>query len=208
MYLLARQANLRGLDIEKWAVEIGAAAASGIGNEVGVWATVLSPGVGTMTWTSRWDDLSAVEKGFANLMTDTKYRDLAAQGAEFLNGPVNDTLYETVYEGNAPSNDVTYVGSVSAVCAPGNFARGMLGGIEIAQAVEKATGSSTEFLAGQTGAYGTVVWIAGYKDIAAYEASQHALAADTSFVAMIDATTGAYQPDPSITQATLHMRLG
>ena len=209
MYLLARQANLRGLDIEKWAVEIGAAAASGIGNEVGVWATVLSPGVGTMTWTSRWDDLSAVEKGFANLMTDTKYRDLAAQGAEFLNGPVNDTLYETVYEGNAPSNDVTYVG----ICHSGVRARELRPRDDgrrsrLPKRWRRRPVRQRQFLAGQTGAYGTVVWIAGYKDIAAYEASQHALAADTNFVAMIDATTGAYQPDASITQATLHMRLG
>jgi len=207
MYLLARQANLRGLDFEKWAVEIGAAASAGIGNDVAVWATVLSHGVGTVTWTSNWEDLSAIERGFANLMTDTKYRDLAAQGAELVNGPINDTLYDTVYEGNAPSTDATYAGTVTAVCAPGNFARGMMGGVEIAQAVEKATGTSTAFLAGQTGPYGSVVWIAGYKDIAAYETAQKALAADMEFVGMIDATTGAYQPDSQITLATLHMRL-
>jgi hypothetical protein len=207
MYLLARHANLRGLDSEKWAVEIGAAAAVGLNNDVGVWATVLSPGVGTITWTSWWEDLSAVEKGFANVNANAKYLELAAQGANFVNGPINDTLYETVYEGNAPSDDATYVGTVTAVCAPGNYGRGMMGGVEIAQAVEKATGASTAFLAGQTGSYGTVIWIAGYKNIAAYEAGQHALAADTGFVGLIDATTNAYQPDPTITQATLHMRV-
>ena len=207
MYLLARQANLRGLDSEKWAVEIGAAAATGLGTDVGVWATVLSPGVGTVTWTSRWEDLSAVEQGFASVSTDTAYLDLAARGVQFVNGPINDMLYETVYAGNAPSNVATYVGTVSAVCAPGSFGRGMMGGIEIAQSVEKATGVSTEFLAGRTGPYGTVIWIVGYEDISAYEAAQHALSADMDFVATIDATTGAYQPDSAITQATLHMRL-
>jgi len=207
MYLLARQANLRGLDAQKWAVEIGAAAAAGLGNEVAVWTTVLSPGVGNVTWTSWWEDLSAVEKGFASVNTNAKYLALVGQGVEFVNGPINDTLYETVYEGNAPSDDATYVGTVSAVCAPGNFARGMMGGIEIAQAVEKATGGSTGFLASQTGPYGAVIWIASYKNIAAYETAQHALAADTSFVGLIDTITGAYQPDPTITQATLHLRL-
>jgi hypothetical protein len=147
MYLLARQINLRGLDFEKWAVEIGAAAAAGLGNDVAVWTTVLSPGVGTVTWTSMWEDLSAVEKGFVSVNTNAKYLELAAKGIDFVNGPINDTLYETVYEGNAPSDDATYVGTVSAVCAPGNYARGMMGGVEIAQAVEKATGVSTAFLA-------------------------------------------------------------
>lgn len=208
MYLLARQVNLRGLDSQKWAVEIGAAAAAGLGNEVGVWATVLSPGVGTVTWTSSWEDLSALEKGFASLSTNAKYLELAAQGAEFVNGPIDDALYETVYEGSAPATDATYAGTVTAVCAPGNYARGMMGGVEIAQAAEKVSGVSTGFLAGQTGSYGSVLWLAGYKDIAAYEAAQHALAADTTFIGLIDSTTGAYQPDPSITMATLHMRIG
>jgi hypothetical protein len=207
MYLFARQANLRGLDSEKWAVEIGAAAAAGMGNDVGVWANVLSPGFGTITWTSRWADLSALEKGFAALAGDAKYRDLATQGAEIVNGPINDVLYEEVYAGMAPSNDATYVGTVSAVCSPGNIARGMLGGIEIAQRVEKATGVSTGFLAGQTGPYGAVIWIAGYKNIAEFEAAQHALAADTSFIEYLDSLTNAYQADTTITQSTLHMRV-
>jgi len=82
MYLLARQINLRGLDFEKWAVEIGAAAAAGLGNDVAVWTTVLSPGVGTVTWTSMWEDLSAVEKGFVSVNTNAKYLELAAKGVD------------------------------------------------------------------------------------------------------------------------------
>lgn len=207
MYLLARQANLRSMDSQKWAVDIGAVAAEGMGNAVGVWATVLSPGFGTITWTSRWADLSALEKGFANLMGNAKYAELAATGAEFVNGPINDVLYEIVYEGSSGNDDARYVGTVSAVCAPGNFARGMMGGIEIAQRAEKATGVSTGFAAGQTGAYGSVIWIAGYKDIVEFENAQHALAADMSFIEYIDSTTGAYIADPNVTQSTLHMKL-
>jgi hypothetical protein len=207
MYLFTRQANLRGLDSPNWAVEIGAAAAAGLGNEVGVWANVLSPGFGTITWTSRWTDLSAIEKGFAALLGDAKYLDLAAKGAEILNGPINDTLYEVVYAGSGANLDARYAGTVSAVVAPGNFARGILGGIEIAQRAEKATGISTAFLQGQTGAYGSVVWLAGYEDMATFEAAQHALVADTSFIEYIDEATGAYQANPALTQSTLFMRL-
>jgi hypothetical protein len=207
MYLLARQANLRGPDAEKWAIDVGAAAAAGLGNDVGVWSTVLSPGVGTITWTSMWADLSALEKGFAEVLGNAKYLALVAEGAQFVNGPVDDTLYEIVYPGTGDDGDARYASTVSAVCAPGNFARGMMGGIEIAQKVEKATGLSTGFLAGQTGAYGNVIWLTGYKNIAELEKAQHDLAADTSFVELVDATTGAYDADPSVTQSTLHMRL-
>jgi hypothetical protein len=207
MYLLARQIYLRGLDSQKWAVEIGAAAAEGLGNEVGVWANVLSPGAGTVTWTSRWNDLTAIEKGFLGVAGDAKYLELAAQGAEFVDGPINDILYEDVYAGSAPSTDARYVGTVSAVCSPGNFAMGMLSGVEIAQRAEKATGVSTSFNAAQTGTYGSVVWIAGYKNIGEFEAAQHALAADMSFVQYLDSLGNTYLAEPSVTQSTLHMRL-
>lgn len=207
MYLLARQANLRGLDAQGWAVEIGAAAAAGLGNEVGVWTTVLSPGVGTVTWTSTWADLTAIEKGFSEILGNAKYVELAAKGVEFVTGGLDDALYEIVYPGNAVVEDARYAGTVAAVCAPGNFARGMMGGIEIAERAEKATGMPTGFLAAQTGPYGRVLWLAGYKTIADFEAAQHSLAADTSFVEFLDTTTGAYQADPTVTQSTLHMRL-
>ena len=211
MYLLVRQANLRGgMDAQQWAIDIGAAAASGLGNEVGVWSTVLSPGVGTISWTTRWENLSALEKGFAELFGNAKYLELAGEGTQYVNGPIDDTLYESVYEGvddGVAPNDVRYVGTVTAVIAPGNFARGMMGGVEIAQRVEKATGVSTGFMAGQTGSYGRVLWLGGYESMAEFEKAQHDLAADTSFVEFIDATTGAYQPDPVITQSTVYMRL-
>jgi hypothetical protein len=209
MYLLARQANLRGLDAPAWAVEIGAAAAAGLGTDVGVWATALSPGFGTITWTSMWADLTALEKGFADISVSAKYLEIAAKGVEFLNGSIDDTLYESVYEGSdaGAANDARYVGTISAVCAPGNFARGMMGGIEIAQRAEKATGVSTGFMSAQTGAYGSVMWVAGYKTMAEFEAAQHSIAADMSFVEYVDSVSTAYQPVPSVTQSTLHMRL-
>jgi hypothetical protein len=207
MYLFTRQANLRGIDSPNWAVEIGAAAAAGLNNEVAVWANVLSPGFGTITWTSRWTDLSSIEKGFAALLGDAKYLDLASQGVEILNGPINDTLYEVVYAGSGANLDARYAGTVTAVCAPGNIGRGILGGIEIAQRAEKATGVSTAFLQGQTGAYGSVVWLAGYDDMAHFEAAQHALAADMSFIEYIDSATDAYQANAALSQSTLFMRL-
>jgi hypothetical protein len=207
MYLLARQGVVRSLDAEKWAVEIGAAAAKGIGNDVGVWATVLSPGVGTFTWTSRWENLAGIEKGFAELMGDEKYLALAAEGLQMVTGPLNDALYETVYHGSGLVENARYASTITAVCAPGNFAKGMLSGIEIAQRAEKASGVPVEFVAGQTGAYGTVSWIAGYETIEAFETAQHKLTEDISFVEYLDSVTGAYQADPTLTQTTLYMRL-
>jgi hypothetical protein len=207
MYLFARQTVVRGVDAQRWSIDIGVAAAAGLGVEVGVWANVLSPGVGTMTWTSLWPNLSALEKSLVALLSSNKYLTLLGEGQQFINDAVNDTLFQIVYEGSDPGGEAKYASTVTAVCAPGNFARGMLSGIEIAQKAEHTTGISTAFLAGQTGPYGGVSWLAGYESIEAYEAAQHKLEADAGFVQFVDSVTGAYVADPNVTQTTLYMKI-
>ncbi len=207
MYLFVRRTTVRGLDAQKWSVDIGNAAAEGLGVEVGVWSNVLSPGVGTTSWTSRWSDLSSLEKGLTALMGDAKYLGLAAEGQAFVEGAIDDTLFQIVYEGSGGSAVAKYASTVSAVCAPGNLGRGMMSGVEIAQRAEQSTGVSTAFLAGETGPYGAVSWLAGYDTIDAYEAAQQKLTADMSFVEFIDGVTQAYIADPAVTRSTLYMRM-
>ena len=79
--------------------------------------------------------------------------------------------------------------------------------MEIAQRAEQSTGVSTAFLAGETGPYGAVSWLAGYDTIDAYEAAQQKLTADMSFVEFIDGVTQAYIADPAVTRSTLYMRM-
>jgi hypothetical protein len=207
MYLFARQAVVRGLDAQKWSVDIGAAAAEALGVEVGVWGNILSPAVGMTTWTSWWPDLSALEANFGKLLTDAKYLALVAEGPQFISGAIDDSLFQVVYQGPDVVSGGRYAGTVSAVIAPGNFARGVLGGIEIAQKAEEVTGQSGIFLSRQTGPYGAVSWLAGYEDIAAYESAQSKLQADVGFAAFLDEKTTAYQAEPSLTQSTLYLKL-
>jgi hypothetical protein len=208
MYLFVRRAVIRGLDAQKWAIDIGAAASEGLDARVDVWSSVLSPDVGNTTWTTMWPDLSSLENSLASLLSNPKYLALVAEGPQFIGGAIDDVLFQIVYPGAGPTVDARYAGSVTAVCAPGNFSRGMLGGLEIAQRVEQTTGVSTGFLVRQTGPYGGVTWLAGYESIEAYETAQQKLAADTGFPEFIDQRTTAYVADPSTTQATLYMKIG
>ncbi|HTT58831.1 MAG TPA: hypothetical protein VMF33_02180 [Acidimicrobiales bacterium] len=207
MYLFARQTLIRGQDAPKWSVDIGAAAAAALNAEVGVWANAFSPGFGTITWTSMWSDLATLEKSLGGLMSDATYLALVGEGQQYIQGAIDDTLSQVVYEGSAPVSDAKYASTVSAVCAPGNFARGMMSGVEIAQKAEQTTGVSTAFLAAQTGPYGAVTWLAGYDGIEAFEAAQHKLEADMSFIEFVDGVTGAYVADPTVTRSTLYVRL-
>jgi hypothetical protein len=193
-----------------WAANIGKVAAELSEHEVDLWMRAYSPGYGVVVWTSWWDNLAAMESGFAKFATDEKYLSLAAEGGGFIEGEVDDTLYQSVYDGSGNGDDAVaqYVSVVSAVCANGNIERGMTAGVEIAQKAEAASGRSTGFIANVTGHYGGVGWLAGYDSLATFEAAQNKLNSDASFVKFVDSTTGCYVQDPSVTQTLLFAKVG
>ncbi len=208
MYLLVRRARLSGSGGFEWATTIGHRVAEVIGQEVQTWATTLSPGFSTVSWTSRWDDLGAMEKGFGKLSGDSEYLALVDKGRSLITGGVDDGLSQFVYEGAGDVGAVKYVGSVVSVCAPGQIVTAMTNGVAIAQKAESIAGRPTSFLSGVTGVYGGVGWITGYEDLAAFEQAQSKLAADPSWLPFIDSVSGCFHSDAGATQSTLHMKIG
>jgi hypothetical protein len=156
MYLFTRQARLAGLDAAAWAVAIGTAAAKASGSDVRTWGRVLSPGYGTVVWSSYWEDLSSRESSFAALAKDADYLSLAAEGLKFVTDGLDDTLYNVVYAGSNPGGDNKYVSVVQSACANGSVVRGMATGVEIAQKAESISGHSTALVANATGQWGGV----------------------------------------------------
>ncbi len=205
MYLFARQARLIGPDAVKWASTIRDHVATVTKSEIQLWATTLSPGFGTVTWTSSWDDLGSLETSFAKLVGDAKYQALATEGAQFINGGVDDTLYQSLYDGSGESGSIQLVSSIQAVCATGQLMTALANGVEIAQKAESATGRPTMFLTNVTGNYGGVGWLSGYENLAAFEDANAKLNADANWLAFIDGATTCYSQDVGVTQSTLHV---
>jgi hypothetical protein len=208
MYLFTRQARLTGLDAAPWAVAVGAAAAKATGSDVTVWTRTMSPGFGSVVWSSFWEDLSTRETAFDALAKDADYLSLVVDGLKFLTTGVDDTLYDIVYTGVNPGTDAKYVGVIQSVCANGSVVRGMATGVEIAQKAEAITGHSTAFTANATGQWGGVGWITGYAGIADFETAQKKLNADIGWLEYVDGATGCYSEDPSVSQSLLYSRLG
>lgn len=208
MYLFTRQARLTGLDAAPWAVTIGAAAAKAAGSEVRVWGRAMSPGLGTVVWSSFWKDLSTRETAFEALAKDADYLSLAVEGQKFLTDGIDDTLYDVVYAGSNAGGDNKYVSVVQSACANGSVIRGMATGVEIAQRAEAISGHSTAFAANATGQWGGVGWITGYESIAAFETAQKKLNANLGWLEYVDGATNCYSDDPSVTQSLLLSRLG
>ena len=151
MYLFNRRTRLVGgngsAGIE-WATSIAAKVKEVTGQDIQLWATVYSPGFGTIAWTGWFDDLSALEKVGDTLQGDASMTKLSDQGPKFTEGGLDDGIWQPVYGAPDPTRAIQYVSTVTAVAAPGAIERAIGVGVEIAQKVEAVTGSSCLFSQG------------------------------------------------------------
>jgi len=211
MYLFSRQAHLvggNGMAGVEWATEIAKKCESITGREVQLWASVYSPLYGTIGWTAWFEDLAALESFGDKLLADPSYNELAMAGADFVDDLIDDNVASVVHGEVDAARTVEYVGSVRAVIAAGSYARALGAGVEIAEKFQAVTGIPGLFLTDMTGPYGSVGWLTGYTSIAELQASNDALAADLSWIGVVDSTKGCFAEDTAVTQSVIWRRLG
>jgi len=209
MYLFTRRTRLApgsGTAGVEWAASICPKVKSITGQDVELWAHMYSPGAGTITWTTWFSDLSALEQVSDQLQADSSFQKLADQGSKHTVGGLDDGLLEPIF-GEPTNTQPQYVGGAVAVAAAGGLARAMGAGVEIAQKAESVTGLPSLFVRSLTGPFGSVGWLTGYDSAATMEKAQAALGADPSWLALIDSTQGCWVEDPSTTQATIYRRV-
>ncbi len=209
MYLFSRRTRLsdgNGTAGVEWAGKIAAKVKELTGTEIQLWATVYSPGYGTISWTGWFEDLPALEAVGDKLQADPAMEKLVNAGAKYTQGGLDDGLVQPIY-GTPTDAPIQYVGGAVAVCAAGSFERAMAAGVEIAQKAEAVTGLPTLFGRSVTGPYGGVGWLTGYESAAAMEQADAALAADSSWLKLLDSTKGCFAEDTSITQSTIFRRI-
>jgi len=209
MFLFTRRARLArggpaGVD---WASSMCAKVAEVADQPVGLWATVYSPGFGTVSWTSWFDDLAALERVGDALMVDASYQELVAQGADHVEGPLDDGLLQPLHGVPETDREINYVAGVTAVIAGGQAGRAMPAGVELAMTADSITGRSSMFLRSMTGPYGSVAWLTGYASIAELESSDHALSIDPAWVKTVDNTEGCFVEAPGSTTTTIYRRI-
>lgn len=211
MYLFTRRTRLAGGDGMAgmaWASSITEKVKEITGHEVQLWSTVFSPGFGTISWTAWFEDLASLEAMGDKLDAEPSMAELGNAGNKFTDGSLDDGLLQPIYGDPIAGTPAQYVGGAVAVAAAGNIERAMALGVEIAQRSEAITGLPTLFVRSLTGPYGGVGWLTGYENITAMEKAEEALAADTSWLKLIDSTKGCFVEDAATTQATIYRRLG
>ncbi len=211
MYLFSRTATVRPAAGTPWAVEITELVRRRTGQDVRLWTNAYSAGVGTMSWTAWFEDLTHLEV-FSNkvgdmMQTDEAYMALIEDGASLIVGSIDDSLSELLTARPDPERDVTYAAAVRAVCAAGHARRGLMVGMQIAEHAERTTGIPTMFLRSVTGSYGGVGWITAFEDIEQMEQGEAKLAADDSWIDLIDSAEGAFVENTEATTQTIYRRI-
>jgi hypothetical protein len=211
MYLFSRQTRLAPGQYRAsstWALEQAERATRISGLDVGLWASVFGPGVGTIGFTAWVPDLEALEQAGDKLAVDEEFISASDQAAAFVQGGFDDSLLQVVHGEPDPERQLQYVGGVRAVLAEGAAARGIGVGVEIAQMAERITGLPTLFCTSMTGPYGGVAWLTGYEDIAAVERASQSLVADPAWLELVDRqAAGAFAAEPALTTQSLYRRL-
>jgi hypothetical protein len=196
-----------GMTAVEWAGSICAKIKELTAHDIELWASVCSPGYGTISWTGWFNDLSSLEAVGDKLEADPSFAELAAAGAQFTEGSVDDALIQPVY-GTPAGGPVQYVASVGALTAAGNIERAMDVGVEIAQKADTITGIPTLFVRSVTGPYGALAWLTGYENVTQLENAGSALAGDPSWLKLIDSTKGCFVEDNSLSHTTIYRKLG
>lgn len=208
MYLFSRSRRLdpaHGRAGMAYAVEAGQKASQITGLDIGVWAEVFSPGLGTISWATMVPDLLALEQAMDKLAVADDFMSAVESHASLFSGFGEDHLYQLVDGEPDPERRPSYAVVVRGRCRAGHLVDGIGLGAEIAQRVTEMTGDPTLFATGATGDWGEVMWLTSFDDIERAEASEATLMADPNWLTMLDERAGAaYESDAT---QTMYRRL-
>lgn len=188
MYLFTRRARISGSigAAVAHAVSVGKQASEITGLNISVWATVMSPELGGIAWGTMVPDLKTLETAGDKMATSEAYMSAVESGASYFTGVPEDSLSTIVHGAPDPARQAQYLEVTRAVILNGHMAAAMQGSVEIAQFVEKLTGTPTLVAMSVTGAMGEVAWMSGYADITELETQTSAVNGDPGYVEMVD----------------------
>ncbi len=189
MYLFTRQTKLSPGHVGdgmEWAVSVTEKVNQVTSLNVGLWARMLSPGLGTLSWGAAVEHLSDIEDAQTKLSADPLYQDFANRGATMTEGGIDDEVAQFITDAAGGGSNPTHVAVVRSQLANGCFQSGIGAGLEIATMATELSGIQTSFLVSSTGTYGGVGWISGTDSLRALEDGESASNGNPEFLALVD----------------------
>ena len=164
------------------------------GQQIDAWTAVMSPEVGTVTWTLFAEHLVDIETAGDKLAVDAGFMRSVEESDSLFDGPISDGLATIVHGTPDLEQPGSYVAVVTATAANGRLTDAIASWIELTDAVTRLGGQPTVFAVASTGVYGQVMWFTGSPDIQTLEAGESAINADADFLAMVDRAGTAFAP--------------
>jgi hypothetical protein len=162
------------------------------------WTTLWSPGVGGILWSARVGSLEELQTATEKWGADGPTMDWVEQNDHVFEGPTNDVLTQVVH--GAPTGEPgPFVSTVQAQWAPGKAAEGMEIGVEITDTFARLTGHQPIFGRAVTGPFAGVGWITSFPDLAAMEAADAAMEADSGWQELVVRASLCYLPGVTTT---------
>jgi hypothetical protein len=196
MFQFARLITLQGdaRETMPWASEVTAHVNATTDLDVSLWGTVFGYPVGTLAWSTIVEGRAQLAAEMAKLPADNAYLDLALKAQEWVTGPAED-IFRSVVHGE-PGDEPPAVGAVAAVtqavAATGKLPEAMAWGVDMAQHASSVTGTNISLLVNAYGVFGGMAFISTVADMAAADASNEALQADSDYIAKIGASAGLF----------------
>lgn len=198
MQLFSRQVMTAGpaAAVADWGSKIAAAASSGMGTEVALWAAGFGAPIGAMAFTARVDGLADLAAKAAPLANDAAYQQLLAEGAGMMAAPPQDSLATPLHgDMDGPPPPVgSFAVVTSAAIGNGKYAEAVGWGIDVAQHVTAISGTPVSMLMQEYGPFGVLTWIGVSADAAGVDAAAAKTNTDADYIAKLSAAGDLFVP--------------
>lgn len=198
MYLFARRLTTMGSPRRTmpWATRITEHANSVAPLDIMCWSTTFGHPIGTFAWTTLVETEHVLADGTAALAADENYLDLVDEAADLVAAPGLDELGSIIH--GSPDGTPPPIGAVASVTRAtalvDRMEDALTWSIDIAQHVERVSGTPVAVATGVYGTMGDVSWIAIAPDRASVDANRAAVQADPDYIGRLAATGDLFIP--------------
>ena len=176
-------------EVAPWALEITEAVNERTHLNVSLWQGLFGGPVGTLAWSTRVDNLTALEAANDALLGDAAYLSLLSKARDWMTTPAQDSLLRMIHTagGTYVRPDVgAYAEGITAIPAEGKLAKATAFGVETSDLHSALTHSSVLFCTSEYGAFGEMRWMAMYDSAAAVDHAAEAIAKDPDYGKKLD----------------------
>ncbi len=196
MQIFTRQLRLVGAgEAAAWAVAVTEKAQQVTGMPISLWTGAIGLPTGSYAWSSPIEGMAQSTEGNDKMNSDTDLSALVAQGRDYVAEVMPDRLHQVIHgEVAGPAEVGSFMGSVTAVAAPGQGQAAGAWAVKIADMWHGITGISpvvTTTLAGPMFEYS---WFVRHATAASIDDANDKIMASPDYASELDSAGGLFHP--------------